>query len=752
VADLKHAFGLDDYDLDGTFSGQFKVMGEYQRPHGGGTMAITEGVAYGESFDTATARVALEGNGVRLSDIALVKGNGRGTGSAFVGWNATYSFTFNANDIALETLDVMTESKKTVPLSGLIDFSANGSGSFDRPRYDVSATIRDVFVADEGIGRVVGEISIDGEQLLLRRLEASSARLIVSGSGQITMNDARDADITFNVTDTSLDPYVRAFNPRLSPYTSAVASGTIRVYGELADIDRVIVDATVDRFDARLFDYAIRNPDDPDPDRKGQRLPIKLALDRHTVRITDMRLVGQDTQLDVTGAVNLHDETIVMRTIGNANLGLLQAFMPNVSSRGRAEVSAQLSGALRDPNVNGTMTVQGGRIRHFGLPHALDDISGVIRFDTSGVGLDGLSATLGGGAVQFGGTIGIDGYEPGRIDVTMTGQDMRLRFPEGMTSRVDADLSLIGTIQRATLRGDVTVRDAVYRGTFEAGDSFFSVGGTDAALPVSAVTGTTIPLSYDVQITAPSTLRVDNRLLRNVVASADLRLAGTYDRPLLFGNVDIEDGVLLFEGKRYEVQTGTVTFNNPTRIAPYFDIETETRVRTRGETYRVTVRAVGEDPISGLTFRSDPELPEYQILALLLSDVAPGLDVEFRPYEQNSPQARLVRDRITRGLTGVVSEEVQQVVEEALGLDTFQLNATLQDPNQQSNRLEPGARVTVGKWLSERVFLTYTRSLSSSTRDQVVVLEIDQSDQLSWILSRNEDGTYAVEMRVRRTF
>jgi hypothetical protein len=117
-----------------------------------------------------------------------------------------------------------------------------------------------------------------------------------------------------------------------------------------------------------------------------------------------------------------------------------------------------------------------------------------------------------------------------------------------------------------------------------------------------------------------------------------------------------------------------------------------------------------------------------------------------------SPQARLVRDRFARELTGVVSVEVERAVEAALRLDTFQLNATLQDPNQQSNRLDPGARVTMGRWLSERIFLTYTRSLSSSTRDQVILIEIDQNDRLSWILSRNEDGRYAVDLRVRRTF
>ena len=62
------------------------------------------------------------------------------------------------------------------------------------------------------------------------------------------------------------------------------------------------------------------------------------------------------------------------------------------------------------------------------------------------------------------------------------------------------------------------------------------------------------------------------------------------------------------------------------------------------------------------------------------------------------------------------------------------------------------ARVTVGKRLSDRVYLTYSRSLSSSTRDQIILLEYDQTDRYSWLLSRNEDKTYAIELRVRRTF
>jgi hypothetical protein len=113
----------------------------------------------------------------------------------------------------------------------------------------------------------------------------------------------------------------------------------------------------------------------------------------------------------------------------------------------------------------------------------------------------------------------------------------------------------------------------------------------------------------------------------------------------------------------------------------------------------------------------------------------------------------LFQERAARALTGVFSTEVSRVVEETFGVDTFQITPSLQDPNLQSARnIEPGMRLTVLKRLSERIYLTYSRSLSSSTRDQVVLLEFDQTDRISWILWRNEDGVYALDWRIRKTF
>ena len=177
----------------------------------------------------------------------------------------------------VETLAATKKSPR--PVAGLLDFTAGGSGTFDSPRYDVRGTVRDLFVADEGIGQIVGNLSIDND-LMTVRLEAASPRLAVSASGRIALTPELDTELTISVSDTSLDPYVRAFQPQLSPYTTAVASGSIRVVGELAN-HRSSARGRHGRA-ARRPALRLRAPQRPtDPHRAGS--PCR-SCDRHAHR------------------------------------------------------------------------------------------------------------------------------------------------------------------------------------------------------------------------------------------------------------------------------------------------------------------------------------------------------------------------------------------------------------------------------------------------------------------------------------
>src|SRR5262249_57445633 len=93
---------------------------------------------------------------------------------------------------------------------------------------------------------------------------------------------------------------------------------------------------------------------------------------------------------------------------------------------------------------------------------AVEMIKGSIGLDAHGTQLDELTASVGGGPVQFGGRENLNGYLPGDLNVLITGQNMRLRYPEGIQSTVDVDLTLRGNVQAPVLGGVVTVQSAVW--------------------------------------------------------------------------------------------------------------------------------------------------------------------------------------------------------------------------------------------------------------------------------------------------
>ncbi len=754
LPDLRHAFLLDTYPVDGLVSGEYHLYGKYLTPFGYGRLLIDQGVAYGEPFDTASAALRFEGSGVRLDGLEIKKSTGQITGAAWVGWDGHYSFDADGVRIPVESLAMASFPR--APLSGLLQFTATGSGTFDVPRYDVKVKIDDLFAADEGIGQLTGRLSLRGE-LLTMELEAASPRLAVSASGRIAMTDQMDAELTLRFANTSLDPYLRFFAPQLSPFATAVAGGTVRVVGELADVDHLAVNTCVEQLDLKLFDYRISNRSPGNAARTAAEGTagcdaasdaILLDLNQHVVDIGRLRLYGEGTELSVDGHVNLHDSTIAVQAAGDANLGILQGFFRDLRSSGGATLKAEITGPLDKPVFSGSASFVDGRIRQLSLPHSLEAINGQVAFDAGGIRLDGVKARLAGGDVAFSGRVGLAGFSPGEINLTATGQRMRIRYPEGFQSLIDADLTLGGTMAALVLRGTVTVHDALYAKRFEPNADLLSLASGGAPSLGGAARTASLPLTFDVQIDAPSALRIENNIA-HMVASADLKLQGTYDHPILFGTAQIERGDVIFEGNRYLVTRGSIGFANPVKIEPYFDIEAETRVRVPGQTYRVTLAFTGTTSRLALNLNSDPPLSSVGIALLLFDPSADVTDAELRglnPTATTRSQEDLIKAATARLLTGSVSAPVNRAVEQTLGVD---LQITPSIGVADGDPLTPSARLILGKRLSNRAYLTFARPLGSAARDQIIVLEYDQNDRLGWVLTSNGDRTFSVDFRVQ---
>ena len=734
---VRQAFGLSGYDISGPLTGEIRLFGQYRNPYGVGRLALSEPTAYGESFDSATAGLRFEGSGVRLDGLEAEKAGGLVTGAAFIGWDGTYSF--NADGRGIPVGDIDAARVADAPLGGVAQFTVDGAGEFDDPRYEVRGLVRDLTIDGEEVGQVSGRLDVRGGVMGLEA-EAASPQGALSGSGRVVLATTQ-SDLLFRFTNTTIDPYVRAFRPELSDRLAAEVSGTLHVVGVLRDMEQLQVVATVEQLGLDVFGYRVRNDG-----------TVRFALDQNVIGIEQMRLAGDGMVLDLAGEIGLGDRQLALRLSGDAGLGLFEEFFPDVRSSGNATLAAEIGGTLQQPLVTGEAVLDGGRLRHLSFPHGLENIEGKIVFEPDGIRLDDLTGELGTGTLRFGGRVDVQGYEVGGMNVTAVGTAMRLRFPEGIRSLVDTELTLGGGLEAPVLSGNVNVHDAILLELFGSGPDLLNFGADDGAQAPEPIEPA-FPLQLDVRISAPSSLRISGNAAR-VVSSAELTLGGTYSRPLLFGNAEIENGEVFFEGNRYRVTRGSIAFADPTAIEPVFDVEAETDVRTPGQTYRVTLGVAGTMDRLDFEFSSDPPLPEFEIMSLLLGNIRDPQAAELRTLRaQDASRQELFQAGAARLLTSPLSSGVGRVVRDSFGIDTFQITPSLVDPSaQQSAQLLPTARLLIGKRISERAHVTLSRTLTGANQNIIVVLEYDQNDRLSWVLSQNEDRTYALDFRVRHAF
>ena len=114
--------------------------------------------------------------------------------------------------------------------------------------------------------------------------------------------------------------------------------------------------------------------------------------------------------------------------------------------------------------------------------------------------------------------------------------------------------------------------------------------------------------------TAPE-LQMQTAIAR-LSGNADLRVRGTAERPAILGRVEVLEGEMTFNGTKYKLERGDVTFANPAKTQPIIDLQATTRVRD----YDITVQFRGDASVANglkVTWQSEPQLPEADVIALL---------------------------------------------------------------------------------------------------------------------------------------
>jgi hypothetical protein len=740
LVDLRHAFQLDDWPMEGTIGlADLDLRGRYRTMFGSGTLRIDKGRAWRERFDVATGDLELEGTGLRISRIEMHKGPGIARGAARVGWDGTYAFNADGEGLPVEDLDNFKVPK--APLSGRLEFKASGASEFDHPVYAFEGTIDDLFVGSEGIGSVTARLTVADNVMSIERLAAASGRLQVIGAGTIALDDVSTADLRLRFQETAIDPYLKfVMTNDVSPYTRIVVGGSLTVQGPLGTPDALLVDTTIDDATLTLFDYELQNDG-----------PIHLRFENGAARVASLKLKGSDTNLALSGGADTRARTFDLTAAGDASLSILQLFFKGVTTSGAATLNAALGGSFDAPRLSGDAVITNGRLRPLGSPHSLESINGRITFASNAINLDEMTGRIGNGDVTFGGNIALDGYRLAEYNLTAQGRSMRLRYPEGFSSTVNMDLLLTGPQAAPRLSGTVDVlRVSLIAQGQGTGLLGLAAASGAASVPLSGgPEAEGIPLALAIQVTAPRMAFINTKTAQ-IEASAELEVLGTFDAPIITGKVDILGGQYIYNGNRYFVREGSIDF--PTdRFEPVFDVSAETRPRVSGQTFVVTVRITGTLDRLTPQLSSDPWLPESDVVSLIFGGTPDVLTAERRAYgSSQEQQQRMIQTAGAALLTSPLTSLVGEVVERTGVLDTVQITPILTNETA-FQQLNPSARVTLGRRISPRVFLTYSRTLSGP-QEEIILLEYDQNDRMSWVLSRNEDRTFALDFRIRYSF
>ena len=382
------------------------------------------------------------------------------------------------------------------------------------------------------------------------------------------------------------------------------------------------------------------------------------------LHLDPLRIIGDDTNLQIEGSAGIVEQprALLLYSKGAVNLRLAQSFDPNINASGHVDFSVGATGTIDQPNLTGQVHFADVAISLGDLPNGLSQMNGTLVFDQNRLTVEQLTAVTGGGRLQLGGSIT---YQNGLYgDLTATGKDIRIRYPQGVSSMADAKLRLQGTETNLLLSGNVLVTRFSISPNLDLA-ALKSSSNTVAPLPDPNAPSNHVRL--DVHITSAPELNFQNSFAK-LAGDVDLRVRGTVASPSLLGHISITDGSATFAGTNYQLQRGEIYFSNPIQIDPIIDLDATARV----EDYDIDIGVHGPLSKLNLTYRSEPPLPESDIFALL----ALGRTQEEQQIYNQEQQAAGVNSTADALLGGALNATVSNRVSKLFGVGSVKI-----DPN-----------------------------------------------------------------------
>ena len=753
-------------DFQAQTSGTINLSGLPNAMQGEANISSGAGTINGQPFDGFDARATFAGNLVNLENLNVRFGDG------FVKANGTYetdttAFNFNVESKSVEFARIrpfIPNSSKLPNINGIVDLQAKATGRTEDSRtFDVnfSGTGQNVFYNGKSVGQIAFVGKTENQQL--------NANITINLSGQpqviIASVNFADPNLPFRAetdfNNTELAPFIALARPtgETAVEITGTATGKVFIAGNLSTVnqagEREYTTANLSG-SAEFSQLALQIGDTP----LSATETVLVRFNMNEIAFEKARFAGGGSNVVVSGTKALNDDgNNNLLIAGTVNLRILNAISPNFFFSGLTTVDVRLTGPNQTARLNGTAIAQNASFSAFIGSERLsfERIQGRIIFNSNQAQIDQLNGFLGGGRVSItGGAILNDSLNLQAFRFGLSGSNVTIPLPTDFLTTGDAEIEFNGkrdadNILNSRISGRINARRSLYTKDIDLADVIGGrrEGSLEQTGPQSSDSSFFGIPQLDLLIEGRDALVVRNNIA-DLTASASLRVTGDVNFPQISGRITANSGTLFYRNDRYEVQRGELLFPpNASGIEPYINLQAESEING----YQVFINLTGnltETETLNAAVRSNPALPQADVISLIttgsLSNVEGGIPTLAQSGINTATE--ILADAI-------INKPLSKATDKLFGLNRFEI-----DPIISGQRLNPTARLTVGRQINRNLLITYSTNLSSD-QNQVLALEYRVSNRLSFVAQyeqralsnvTRDSNVFSFEIRLRKRF
>jgi translocation and assembly module TamB len=735
-------------DATGTGSATVHLFGSINNPTADVTAQVEKFAAFDEQLDRIGAKVHYADGAFTIAGGDAITGPGRIHFAGSYDKNQAIEFDITAENVPGSRVKAL--GKLPMKPDGILNAKLAGAGRVVKDEFELTsingnASGRDITLNGDGVGDISLTAQTRGRDLSVHAAASvHGAKIDADGVWKLGGDDPGSVTITAPRVD--LDTAHRIYmiggtneqKNDVLPFEGFI-DGRAKVAISLRKPLDFRAEVTLDQLqiNARKSQALKLGVQAEDIQLKNTK-PVSIVVTAKEARIQSAQFAARNTSLEATGGIPFDPKAPADLAVrGSVDLSILQLYNPDLLAKGSATVQATLKGSLRETQLNGRMELKNASLYLADLPNGIDNANGSVIFDRNRATIEKLSAETGGGKIFFAGFVELRDILTYRLQAEA--QQVRVRYPEDVSTTFNAKLALNGTSDASTLSGSFTLTRAAFNPRSDLGGLMAL-----AAKPVPAPASPNEYLrgmQFDVRIESGPNFEFQTSLTRDVEAEVNLRLRGSPIRPVLLGNVSVNQGEIQVFGNRYTVDRGEIRFLNPIKIEPTFDMDLETKARG----IIVNISFSGTMQKFNVNYSSDPPLQPRDIIALL----AVGRD----PTSLGSTAAGETATTSATGLEAgggilgeAISEQLSSRLQRFFGASRVKIDPTVTGVDNL-----PQARLTVEQQVSKEITLTYITNLNR-TQEQVVQFEYDFNPHWSAIAIRQDNGLFSVDFQYRKRF